>query len=277
VCPVNEAAKLTFLWREFADGSQPGAIDISHKGPCAVYMKAVKSAVEDPGHGAGWFKIWDSGYDASTSECRSLSAHPNLQILTKRQGCTEKLIKNNGLLSVDVPADLAGGYYLVRPEILALHQADKSPPNPQFYTGCAQIFLESSGTAVPSNTVSIPGHVNAGDASVLFNIYTPSWPYPLPGPAPYVAKSVLNMGSKALTPVQPQTEGLMPDGCVLSNANCNITSSLSWSSPLTLFLIGCGLELDSYSTEAGCWNVSATEQTTPTVFFVSDTTITNSV
>src|SRR6266487_4114235 len=41
VCPVTQASKLTFLFREYADGSEPGAIDISHKGPCAVYMKAV--------------------------------------------------------------------------------------------------------------------------------------------------------------------------------------------------------------------------------------------
>jgi hypothetical protein len=71
VCPVTQASKLTFLFREYADGSEPGAIDISHKGPCAVYMKAVASAVTDVGYGAGWFKIWESGYDSTTSQCKS--------------------------------------------------------------------------------------------------------------------------------------------------------------------------------------------------------------
>lgn len=70
VCLVTQASKLTFLFREYADGSEPGAIDISHKGPCAVYMKAVTSAVMDVGYGAGWFKIWESGYDNNTSQCR---------------------------------------------------------------------------------------------------------------------------------------------------------------------------------------------------------------
>lgn len=70
VCPVAQTSKLTFLFREYADGSEPGAIDISHKGPCAVYMKAVTSAVTDVGYGAGWFKIWESGYDSITSQCR---------------------------------------------------------------------------------------------------------------------------------------------------------------------------------------------------------------
>jgi hypothetical protein len=70
VCTVPQGSKLTFLWREWADASQPGSIDASHKGPCAVYMKAVGSAIADVGYGAGWFKIWDSGYDAVTSQCR---------------------------------------------------------------------------------------------------------------------------------------------------------------------------------------------------------------
>lgn len=136
-------------------------------------------------------------------------------------GCTEKLIQYNGLLSVDIPNDIAGGYYLVRPELLALHQADKSPPNPQFYIGCAQIFLQSTGTAVPEDTVSIPGYVHAGDASVDFNIYTPQWPYPMPGPAPYESSSSINSNAKVVdSSPEVQKEGLVPDGCVLSNANC---------------------------------------------------------
>jgi len=136
-------------------------------------------------------------------------------------GCTENLIQNNGLLSVDIPNDIAGGYYLVRPELLALHQADKSPPNPQFYIACAQIFLQSTGTAVPNNTVNIPGYVRAGDASVDFNIYTPQWPYPMPGPAPYKASPSMTGYAKVVdSSPEVQKEGLMPDGCVLSNANC---------------------------------------------------------
>ena len=125
---------------------------------------------------------------------------------------------------MDVPGDLIGGYYLVRPELLALHQADKSPPNPQFYTGCAQVFLQSSGTAIPADTVSIPGYVHAGDPSVIFNIYTPSWPYPMPGPAPYESKYTVPFYNKTPVSVKVQTEGLLPKGCVLSNANCELLS-----------------------------------------------------
>lgn len=112
---------------------QPGSIDPSHKGPCAVYMKKVdNSAASDNAAGNGWFKIMEDGYDS-----------------TAGKWCTEKLIPNDGHLAATIPDDLAAGYYLVRPELLALHQADKTPPDPQFYVGCAQIFLSSSGSAVP--------------------------------------------------------------------------------------------------------------------------------
>jgi hypothetical protein len=149
------------------------------------------------------------------------------------------LIQNKGLLSVDVPTDLAKGYYLVRPELLALHQADKTPPNPQFYTGCAQVYLQSSGTSVPENTVSIPGYIHAGDPSVTFNIYEPDFPYPMPGPEPYIGSQETSNFNNKLAAAQShaQIEGLLPKGCVLVNAN--------WA----------GIELDSYSTESGCWNV----------------------
>ncbi len=75
---------MTFLWREWADGSQPGSIDISHKGPCAVYMKAVQSAISDPGNGAGWFKIWDSGYDSTTSQCRPFQPSAKAELMLAR-------------------------------------------------------------------------------------------------------------------------------------------------------------------------------------------------
>ena len=233
---MSQGSTLTFLWREWADASQPGSIDSSHKGPCAVYMKAVSSAITDTGYGTGWFKIWDSGYDNATTQCALWLSNPFRNQLTKETtGCTEKLIQNNGLLSVNIPNDIAGGYYLVRPELLALQQADKSPPNPQFYIGCVQIFLRSTGTAVPNDTVSIPGYVQAGDPSVDFNIYTPQWPYPMPGPAPYEGSSSISINTRAIdSSSEAQKEGLVPDGCVLSNANCK--------SPLNThisFLKGC--------------------------------------
>ncbi|KAI9821858.1 MAG: hypothetical protein M1827_002440 [Pycnora praestabilis] len=229
VCPVNDGATLTFEFRTWPDASQPGSIDASHKGPCAVYMKKVDSAMaNNTAAGDGWFKIWDEGYDESTN-----------------QWCTEKLIANDGHLSVALPADVAGGYYLVRPELLALQQADKNPSDPQFasslpcvYVGCAQIFYESTGSAIPGNTVSIPGYVDASSPALTFNIYNQpmALPYPSFGPPAYesTSSSKRDLSARQST----QTEGLMPANCVLVNAN--------W----------CGIELASYSDENGCWAAS---------------------
>jgi hypothetical protein len=156
------------------------------------------------------------------------------------------LIDNNGLFSVNIPADLAGGSYLIRPELLSLHEADKTPNQPQFYTGCAQVFLASSGTSVPANTVSIPGYVKSTDASVNFSVYSPVWPYSMPGPAVYTSGSSTAGIVAASSAVQ--TEGLEPANCVLENAN--------WS----------GIELNSYTTETGCWNVSFFRRPTGIIF-----------
>lgn len=72
--------------------------------------------------------------------------------------------------------------------------------------------------------------------AMSFNIYkTPmALPYPMFGPPVYVSTaSKRDVEERAVQ----QTEGLTPAGCVLENGN--------W----------CGMELASYSTMDGCWNV----------------------
>ncbi len=162
---------MTFEFREWVDGSQPGAIDPQHQGPCAVYMKKVESAIADNNAaGDGWFKIWDEGFDEAAGKW-----------------CINKMIENNGHLSVKMPFDIEAGYYLVRPELLALHAAQESPPDPQFYVGCAQIYLESTGSANPA-TISIPeNYVDISMPGLTFNIYSKplALPYPMFGPSAY--------------------------------------------------------------------------------------------
>ncbi|KAB5572047.1 glycosyl hydrolase family 61-domain-containing protein [Coniochaeta sp. 2T2.1] len=232
-CPAPAGSKLTFEFREWADASQAGAIDISHKGPCAVYLKQLDNITTSPAEGDGWFKIWEDGYDESSGKW-----------------CTEKLIDNAGLLSVALPGALPTGIFLVRPELLALQQADKG--DPQFYAGCAQLFVQGTGAGkldIPADKkVSIPGHVNAADKGLTFNIYDQklALPYLIPGPAVFFPVSD---GAPPTTPglkaaagapvVQKQTQGTIPSGCLLKNAN--------W----------CGFEVADYNTEDGCWAASA--------------------
>ncbi|KAL4902894.1 glycosyl hydrolase family 61-domain-containing protein [Aspergillus multicolor] len=221
-CAASQSSTLTFEFREYADGSQPGSIDISHKGPCAVYMKPVANATADNNAaGDGWFKIYEMDYDESDSKW-----------------CTEKLIDNNGFLSAQIPEGLKGGDYLVRTELLALHAAQDSPPDPQFYVGCAQVFLAGSeGGAVPEGVTIDASTYSLDTPGLTYNLYaTPlELPYPSFGPAVYEPNTTTTSNAKVSGAQATQKDGLMPEGCILVRDD--------W----------CGFEVSSYSDETGCW------------------------
>ncbi|KAK2054223.1 endoglucanase B [Colletotrichum caudatum] len=215
-CAAPGSAQLTFEFRQWPDKRQEGSIDPSHKGPCAVYVKKVDDIATSPAAGPGWFKIWDEGYDEST-----------------QKWCVDKLIDNKGLLTVELPSGLPAGYYLVRTEVLALHQA-VSLKDPQYYVGCAQIYIQNGPSAaleVPSeNSVSIPGYIDGSEPGNNFNLYdNPKFPYPIPGPRPFSPTGTSSSAKAA------SFEGGVPGDCLIKNAN--------W----------CGKAVESYSTETGCW------------------------
>ncbi|KAF7596950.1 hypothetical protein BBP40_011316 [Aspergillus hancockii] len=220
VCPAKANSLLTFEFREYADGSQDGSIDPSHKGPCAVYMKKVDDATaDDNAAGDGWFKIFHTGFDESVGKW-----------------CTDKLIDNKGFLSVNLPPDIEDGYYLIRTEILALHNsAFADPLDPQFFVNCAQIFVQGGGSAKPETVNIGEGTYTLDTPGLKYNIYAKplQLPYPIPGPAVYQGKSVAERSVEKRETAQ--TKGLKPAGCILQRDN--------W----------CGFEVPEYSDENGCW------------------------
>jgi len=178
-CNIKPGAKLSFEFRLWASGTPPGTIDPSHLGPMVIYAKQVKGSADDP-TGPGWFKLWDYGYDEASSTW-----------------ATEKLIANDGIVSVQIPTSMATGPYLIRPEIIALHNLAAGPA--QFYVGCAQISVLASGGSskakandgndIPADKmVSIPGYIKASDPAVNFNSHPDApkhFPYLLGGPEVY--------------------------------------------------------------------------------------------
>lgn len=115
------------------------------------------------------------------------------------------MIANKGKHSITVP-DLAAGEYLLRPEIIALHEGDRSG-GAQFYMECVQIKVTSAGAKTLPAGVAIPGTYTATDPGILFNLYSGSiTSYPIPGPAVWdgasggaapVASSAAPVSSKA--------------------------------------------------------------------------------
>ena len=148
-CSAKAGDQISLEHRMWPDASQPGAIDVSHKGNTAIYMKKISSQADDV-TGGGWFKILWDGYDASSG-----------------QWGTDRMNANNGLVSTTIPNDLASGNYLIRSEVLALQELG----NPQMYIGCAQIELSGSGSVNPSDTVVIPGYIDASTPAMNVNIY----------------------------------------------------------------------------------------------------------
>jgi hypothetical protein len=101
------------------------------------------------GSGAGWFKIDQMG----------MTAPP----LTGTNWGTAVVMKNLRWTST-IPSRLAAGNYLIRHELLALHQAH----TPQFYPECAQLVLTGGGGASPSGSylTAIPAYASASDPGV---------------------------------------------------------------------------------------------------------------
>jgi len=138
------------------------------QGPVMVWMfKCASTFASCTGAGQGWFKIDQMGMTA-----------PPLTGTSWGTAVVEATLK----WTSTIPARLAPGNYLIRHELLALHQAN----TPQWYPECAQIVVTGSGTAVPSGSylASIPAYASATDPGVDINIYSSTaTTYTCPGPA----------------------------------------------------------------------------------------------
>lgn len=91
----------------------------------------------------------------------------------------------NKSYSMKLPDNLPAGNYLMRHEIIALHNA-QSEGLAEFYPSCVQLTVSggSSKANFPSDTASFPGAYSATDPGILINVYNPTTDaYPFPGPS----------------------------------------------------------------------------------------------
>ncbi|KAG8703036.1 hypothetical protein FRC12_019248 [Ceratobasidium sp. 428] len=158
---VKSGDSLTFEW--YHNGRNDDIIDKSHKGPVQVYIAPASSN----GNGNVWVKIFSDKGSGSTWG-------------------VDKLISSHGQHSVRIP-NIAAGQYLLRAEIIALHEANvsyqsNSARGAQHYMSCVQIAVTSSGSALPSG-VAFPGAYTYSTPGIVYDIYTRNADgYTAPGP-----------------------------------------------------------------------------------------------
>ncbi|KAJ1901377.1 hypothetical protein LPJ66_000838 [Kickxella alabastrina] len=204
-CPVAAGSKITVEWHHDNASDSDDVIDITHMGPCLVYMAPLSSN----GKGDVWFKVFEDGYDASSN-----------------QWCVNKIRANHGKLDITIPSDIKAGDYLLRTEVIALHESDtdyasNSARGSQYYPNCAQVSVTGSGAAVPVGH-AIPGIYKTNSPGIIFDLYSSYNSYPIPGPAVYVA------GSAAPAPVvssSSETEYTTTTAAAVTTTAATTTSS----------------------------------------------------
>lgn len=91
-------------------------------------------------------------------------------------GVTPLMKNGNAGYTYTIPQCLKPGHYLVRHELIALHNGYQYP-GPQFYPSCHQIKVTGGGSTVPKSLVSFPGAYSGKDATY------DGTNYKVPGPA----------------------------------------------------------------------------------------------
>ncbi|KAK4182786.1 glycosyl hydrolase family 61-domain-containing protein [Podospora australis] len=156
-------SKLTFEW--YHDNRNDDIIDGSHKGPIITYIAPF---TEGNGVGPIWSKIAEDGF-------------------SNGQWAVDKIRANNGKIDFTLPANIAAGKYLIRQEIIALHEGDtafsqNAARGAQFYPSCVQFEVSGSGSVVPNQNFDINKGYTSQDPGIVFNIYQAVTSYPIPGP-----------------------------------------------------------------------------------------------
>ena len=139
----------------------------SHHGPVIDYMaKCSGSCTSADPSSLEFFKIDEAGLVDG-------SAAPG-------KWASDDLMAAGMKWTVTVPADLAEGEYVLRHEMIALHEGNREG-GAQFYPQCVNLKVTGGGSATPAGTKATSLYTPT-DKGVLFNIYQANSDYPIPGP-----------------------------------------------------------------------------------------------
>jgi len=169
---------MAVLWCHESTGPSDMHLAKGHDGPIMFYL----ARTDTPS--LSWFKIWEQGLVDSVNT----------------RWATNNLIDNKGVVEFSIPADIAPGNYLLRGEILALHEGYKVN-GVQPYVGCVELTISGSGNANPAG-VAIPGAYQNTDPGIFFNLYYPKpTSYIIPGPPVYTSGSAPGSSSSGTSGV----------------------------------------------------------------------------
>jgi len=185
---VKPGSTLTAKWGQWTH----------QEGPVMVYMAKCPGACSSANSNTlDWFKISEMGLVSGTLAKGSWG---NSHIMSKMA------------YDVKIP-NLPDGEYLIRHELLALHQAN----TPQFYPECAQLILTGGSGSLPGSgyTVKFPGGYSMSDPGVRVDIYSAQAPsittYKVPGPPVWPGSNA----APAPQPTQSQTLAPVPTTTVV--------------------------------------------------------------
>ncbi|KAH7336809.1 glycosyl hydrolase family 61-domain-containing protein [Rhizoctonia solani] len=130
---------------------------IHDTGPMMTYFAQVpvgQTADTFTGEGAKWFKTDEAG--------------------KKNNKWVQASLMTGATFKTKIPETLANGDYLVRHEIVALHNAE-SKGGVEFYPSCLQLRIKNSNagnaTVTATPTLSFPGAYTADDPGLLVNVF----------------------------------------------------------------------------------------------------------
>ncbi|KAJ8597521.1 glycoside hydrolase family 61 protein [Rhizopogon salebrosus TDB-379] len=192
---ANPGSRLQLLWVGGTDGSYNWLHNI---GPLMHYMTMCEGSCSTYNSTyAEWFKISELGLESDGKTWYQ-------DILTSRAP-----------VNVTIPSTLAPGQYLLRSEIISLHDA-LTEGGAQFYPACVQLNVGGDQTQGPTSSeeCTFPGCYSDTDAGILTpNIFNPPIEYTFPGPpvasfvntnssssAPHTGPASSSLGTHSATP-----------------------------------------------------------------------------
>jgi hypothetical protein len=96
---------------------------------------------------------------------------------------SDELMAANNTWTVNIPSDIAAGNYVLRHEIIALHNA-REDNGAQAYPQCINLKVTGGGTATPKG-IPATHFYTPTDPGILVDIFNNLATYVIPGPALY--------------------------------------------------------------------------------------------